>query len=113
VSAEVMAGTKVAIFEADGTMEFARMYVMRPDGTAAGQFVALAKDVRGLTPLQLKDKFDLPDLPTHVATALPPAGTRIASGIVEKGNFGGKGGGTQFYFMEPVNKKWFKDGNSI
>jgi filamentous hemagglutinin len=108
-----MAGTKVAVFEADGTMEFVRMYVVKEKSNLVGQFVALARDVRGLTPLQLKDKFDLPDLPTHVATALPPAGTRIASGIVEKGNFGGKGGGTQFYFMDKAKDDWFTGGKNI
>jgi filamentous hemagglutinin len=108
-----MAGTKVAIFEADGKMEFVRMYVVKEKSNLVGQFVALAKDVRGLTPLQLKDKFDLPDLPTHIGTAIPPAGTRIAAGIVQPGNFGGAGGGTQFYFMQPVQKDWFKEGKGI
>jgi filamentous hemagglutinin len=109
-----MAGTKVAIFEADGKMEFVRLY--RVDSVTSkveGQFVALAGDVRGLTPLQLKDKFDLPSLPTHVATVIPPKGTEIAAGIVQPGNFGGAGGGTQFYFMDKAKKDWFKNERDI
>jgi hypothetical protein len=49
----------------------------------------------------------------HIATAIPPKGTEIAAGIVQPGNFGGAGRGTQFYFMKPVMAEWFKKGGKI
>ncbi|WP_158499302.1 hypothetical protein [endosymbiont of Acanthamoeba sp. UWC8] len=111
----------VSIFKYEEFMngEFVRMYI--PDPTRPlekGQFMALRSDVvdsKGnlLSGLEIKDKFDLPNIPTHIADVTPPIGTRIAAGIVEEGNFGGKGMGTQFYFMDDAKPNWFKEGKEI
>lgn len=107
-------GTKVAVFEADGKMEFVRIYKETPKAdNMVGRFMALADDVKGLTPQQLKDKFDLPELPTHIAKVSPPEGTNIAVGIVEKGNFGGQGKGTQFYSFDKPKDSWFQNSEVI
>ena len=53
-------------------------------------------DIKGLTPAQIKDRFDLPNLPTHVVDVTPPVGTSIRTGTVNSGNFGGTGGAVQF-----------------
>lgn len=100
--------SKVGVFEADGNMEFYRVYKMTgKESEIAGQFVALERDIKGLTPQQLKDKFDLPQVPTHMSKVTPPKGTKLATGIVEEGNFGGKGMGTQFYFTAEAKREWF------
>ena len=38
--------------------------------------------IRGLSPEQIKTKFNLPNTPTHVSTVTVPAGTRMRSGKV-------------------------------
>ncbi|AIF82053.1 hypothetical protein I862_07495 [endosymbiont of Acanthamoeba sp. UWC8] len=61
----------------------------------------------------LEDRFDLPELPNHISDVNPPIGAKIAAGIVEEGNFGGKGMGTQFYFMKEAKLDWFSQGREI
>lgn len=107
---------KVAVFEADGKMEFVRVHLKDPVNNidnVRGRFMALASDIEGLSPQELQSRFDLPYEPTHVAKAVPPKGTQIVTGIVEKENFGGKGGGTQFYVFERPPKSWFSDVKEI
>ena len=66
-----------------------------------------------LSSAQLKDKFDLPEIPTHISKVHPPEGTKLAVGIVQPGNFGGSGKGTQFYFIERSYDDWFTNSEVI
>ena len=100
-------GTKATKFEANGKMEFVRMYT-KGKTNLAGRFVTLYEDIKGLTAQQLKDRFDLPHLPTHLSIVKPPKGTEMMNGLVKEGNFGGSGMGTQFYFTDKVKESWFK-----
>lgn len=102
-----MDNTKVPVFEADGAKVFSRVYNAN-EQKFFGQFFMLKEDIQGLTAMQLKTKFDLPFMPTHISEAIPPQGTKIAMGIVKEGNFGGQGLGTQFYSMGKVKDTWFK-----
>jgi hypothetical protein len=115
--------TSVSLFKTDTTMQdkFVRMYthdIDNPNPVLKGQFMALRQDainVNGnfLSATQLKDKFDLPTIPTHISTVNPPVGTELAVGIVKPENFGGAGGGTQFYFTTSSKKEWFSIGELI
>ncbi|ETO31729.1 Helicase conserved domain containing protein [Reticulomyxa filosa] len=100
-------GTKVAVFEADGQQKFLRVYNPK-DAEYYGQFIVLEKDIKGLTLHQIKDKLDLPYLPTHLSEITPPKGVTIAIGIVKEENFGGNGLGTQFYLTDKAENNWFK-----
>mgnify|MGYP007007175268 CR=1 FL=1 len=55
-----------------------------------------AEDIDELTPQQIKDKFDLPEIPTHITDVTPHQRSKIRTGTVNNGNFGRNGGGTQF-----------------
>lgn len=93
-------------FEADGTTEYIRVYT---DGTTGqtGAWMMTANDITGLTPQQIKDKFDLPYMPTHVTNVAPPRGTPITTGTVNSGSFGGSGGGIQFELMDRLPSSAF------
>ena len=106
------AGTKVAVFECGSRAEFVRVY-SKGFNEPHGNFIAFKKDIQGLTSLQIKEKFDLPVAPTHYSFVNPPAGTRMAMGIVKENNFGGKGGGTQLYFIGEVQRDWFSKGKRL
>jgi hypothetical protein len=98
-------GGRVGVFETDGSQKFVRMYT-EGETRSTGRFWALKDDVVGLTPEQLKDKFDLPHLPTHIAEVTPPKGIEVAVGTVNVKQYGGAGLGTQFYSMEGPDIKW-------
>jgi hypothetical protein len=93
-------------FETNGTTTFQRVYTEGVTGRSGG-FLLNADDIRGLTPQQIKDKFDLPHLPTHVVDVTPRAGTIIRTGTVNAGNFGGTGGGRQFLLRTPISPRAF------
>ena len=69
----------------------------------------LSEDIKGLSPLQIKDKFDLPHIPTHMVEVTPPKGKTVAVGIVNEKNFGGTGKGTQFYSLDEVVELWINN----
>jgi filamentous hemagglutinin len=93
-------------FQTNGTTTFQRVYT---EGVTSprGGFLLSADDIKGLTPKQIQDKFDLPNLPTHVVDVTPRAGTTIRTGTVAPGNFGGSGGGRQYLLKTPVSGKSF------
>ena len=54
-----------------------------------------AEDIKGLTPLQIQDKFALPSLPKFIGEVKIRSGSTIRMGKVNP-NFGFNGGGIQF-----------------
>ncbi len=93
-------------FDANGSTQYVRVYT---DGTTYPNrsWMMNPKDIEGLTPSQIQEKFDLPHLPTHVVDVKPPTGTPIRSGTVNSDNFGGSGGGTQFELLERIPDELF------
>ncbi len=83
-------------FDADGTTQYVRVFNEGPKSRKVGQWMMRKEDIKGLTPAQIQDKFDLPELPTRIVDVTPPAGIKIRTGTVNSGNFGGSGGGIQF-----------------
>ena len=86
-----------------------RVFNETPDSSAGGQWMMRADDIKGLTPQQIQDKFDLPELPTSVVDVTPPVGTTIRTGTVNAGNFGGDGGGTQFQLIDKIPNNAFSN----
>jgi hypothetical protein len=107
----------VSIFDFDQSFlqfNFVHMYNKEIKGdNIVGQFFALEGDVKGLTSQEMKDLWDLPHLPTHIADVNPPLGTKAAVGIVQKGNFGGKGKATQYFFIDKAEDRYFSNGVTI
>jgi len=54
------------------------------------------EDVEGLTAQQIKDKFALPRLPTHISDVYVPAGMKITVGKVAAQEGWGSGGSIQY-----------------
>lgn len=83
---------------------FVRVY--GGSSTQPGQWVINADDIAGLTAAQIKDKFALPQIPTHICDATVPADTILeissANGIL-----GGAGGGVQYFISDTPSVGWF------
>ena len=78
--------------------KFVRVY----DGVESGLYggwVMRAEDIRGLTPLQIQEKFALPQLPKYIGEVTLNKGSVIRAGEVNP-LFGSKGGGFQFDMMQ-------------
>jgi len=63
-----------------------------------GPWLMMARDIAGLTPEQIQDKYALPTKPTYVTDVMFKSGTKLRVGIANK-LFESKGGGLQFDTM--------------
>ncbi|MBR1943526.1 hypothetical protein IJ843_07310 [bacterium] len=68
-----------------------------PPSFAKGSWVMALEDIQGLTPEQIKDKFALPGMPSHVVELDLPAGTELITGACNPLEGWGRGGGTQYF----------------
>ena len=55
---------------------FVRMYAPAAGIGQIGSWVMRAAEVRGLTPEQIRDRFALPAVPTHITIVVVPPGWR-------------------------------------
>jgi filamentous hemagglutinin len=94
---EFTTGQETVFVRVHGTGNKARSWMMRAD------------EVKGLTPAQIKDKFALPDLPTHISEVHVPAGTRIRAGKVAPQEGWGAGGSWQYELLERLPEELFKN----
>ena len=78
---------------------FVRVYCEtgNPPSFAKGVWLMAADEIKGLTPAQIKDKFALPGMPSHVVEIKVEAGTEMISGACGKIEGWGNGGGTQYF----------------
>lgn len=83
---------------------FARVH--GPDNKARS-WMMRKEDIEGLTPVQIKDKFALPDTPTLVSDVNVPAGTLIRTGEVAPQVGWGSGGATQFELLNRLPENLF------
>ena len=76
---------------------FVRVYDNMPDGSGMyGSWVMKADDIKGLTPLDIQNKFALPNTPKYICDVELEAGTHIRVGEVNHLDGWGNGGGTQY-----------------
>lgn len=75
-----------------------------------GKWIMRAEDIQGLTPAQIMDKYALPNLPTHICDVTIPANTTVRTGIVNKVEAWGNGGGIQFELLSKLDDKFFNNG---
>lgn len=69
----------------------------------------MSSTIEGLTPQQIKDKFALPELPTHISDIYVPAGTHITVGRTAAQEGWGKGGGTQYELIDRLPDAVFRN----
>lgn len=90
-------GTLVKELELTQTTTFVRVYDKSPNGSGMyGSWVMRAEDIQGLTPLEIRDKFALPNVPKYICDVELGAGTRIRVGEVNPIDDWGSGGGIQY-----------------
>ena len=90
-------GTVVAEIELTENTIFVRVYDNMPGGSGMyGSWVMKAEDIEGLAPLEIQNKFVLPNLPKYVCDVELEAGTHIRAGEVNPIDGWGDGGGIQY-----------------
>jgi len=77
-----------------------------PPSFAKGVWVMELKEVEGLTPAQIKDKFALPGMPSHIVELELPAGTQLIAGPCNPVEGWGNGGGTQYFIIGEKSHKY-------
>ena len=93
-------GTKPVVIELNERSKFVRVYVKGEGGTGMhGGWVMLLKDIEGLSPLEIRDKYSLPAIPVYVCDVVFDAGTKMRMGEANAIEGWGKGGGIQFDLM--------------
>lgn len=81
---------------------FVRLYT---GSDPKGSWIMRAADVRGLTPLQLRDRFALPTVPTMITSVLVPANVApLWVGYAGPIAGWGQGGGQQLYIMSRLQQ---------
>ena len=77
-----------------------------PPSFAKGSWVMALEDIQGLTPAQIKDKFALPGMPSHVVELELPVGTQLITGPCNPVEGWGRGGGTQYFITGEKSHKY-------
>jgi hypothetical protein len=75
-------------------------------GNARGSWMMRRREIEGLTPQQIKNRFALPTIPTHVSIIRVPAGTKLLVGAAGAQTKWGRGGGLQFELRSEMRKSW-------
>ena len=66
-----------------------------------------ASEIEGLSAKEIKDKFALPELPTHISDVNVPEGTKVRIGTAGKVDGWGNGGGQQVEVLEKLSEDAF------
>ncbi|MEG1848069.1 MAG: hypothetical protein RR238_06315 [Lachnospiraceae bacterium] len=88
---------------------FVRVYDDNVSGLKGG-WVMRAEDIKGLTPVQIQEKFALPSTPQYIGEVKLDAGTTIKMGEVNS-NYGYNGGGIQFDLKGQYVGEFYEIGN--
>lgn len=91
-------GTEVKELELQQDTTFVRFYDNK-NSSMYGQWLMEEKDVRGLTPEQVRDKFALPQTPEYKCSVTVPKGTHVRCGVANEQKGWGKGQGKQYDLM--------------
>ncbi len=78
----------------------------KPPSFAKGVWVMALSDIQGLTPAQIKDKFALPGMPSHVVELELPVGTQLITGPCNPVEGWGNGGGIQYFITGEKSHKY-------
>lgn len=103
-----MAGTKVVSFISESSEQFVRVH----GGFAPGRWVLKKSDIQGLSPAQIKEKFALPNTPTHISDVNVPVNTPMRMGTTGP-NYGHPGGSTQFEITQRIPEESYGPGSII
>jgi len=94
----------------DIVLEKERAFVrVHGEGNKARSWMMREREIQGLSPTQIKDKFALPEMPTHISDVHVPAGTKIRTGTVGAQEGWGTGGGIQYELLERLPESAFRN----
>lgn len=94
----------------EGTESFVRVH---GDGNKVSKWMMKASEIEGLSAEQIKDKFALPSLPTHISDVNLPKGTKIRTGVAGKVKDWGNGGGVQIELQQRIAENAFTNTRKI
>ena len=90
-------GTTVKEIELSVDTTFVRVYDNVPDGSGMyGSWIMKAEDINRLTPLEIQNKYSLPNTPKYICDVELKAGTHLRMGEVNPLEGWGQGGGLQY-----------------
>ena len=98
-------GTRVTEFTSTVDDVYVRVH---GETNMARSWMMKSEAIEGLTPMQIKSKYALPELPTFVSDVDVPAGTRIRTGTVNP-VFDGVGNATQYELLQRLPVSAFKN----
>ena len=105
-----LSGTKVVEFETTGTEIFHRVH---QEGNKARSWMLRKSDIEGLSPIQIKEKFNLPEVPTQISEVHVPAGTSVRTGTIGPNAFGSSKGATQYELRQQLDETLFKNTQNL
>jgi hypothetical protein len=91
----------VVEYKTPTSMKFVRAYT-EGASNPNGDWMMRAEDIKGLSDVEIQNKFAMPNKPTNMVDVDVPAGTTIREGMAA-GNKWGKGGGTQFHLQDRIS----------
>ena len=68
-----------------------------------GSWMMRKSDIDNLTPAQIRDKYALPNKPTHVVDVTVPKGVKMETGTTNPVQGWGSGGAQQYQVVEQFN----------
>ncbi|WP_158413120.1 hypothetical protein [Halorhabdus tiamatea] len=96
--------TIVMDVKAKKDMNFARVH--GEENQARAWMLRNRNEIEGLSPVEIKEKYSLPNEPAYVSSVDVPEGTSIRVGDTAA-NFGGKQGATQYELLEKLSPERF------
>jgi len=103
-------GKAIEFSTSQDSTEFVRVLNVGKDSITepAGNWVLRMQDIEGLTPAQIRQKYALPQEPTHFVPVTLPGGVNMRSGASASNDFGA-GGGYQYNIRQNgrLPEEWF------
>ena len=79
------------------------------EGNQAKSWMMRPHEIEGLTPIQIQNKFALPELPSFISDVHVPAGSRVRVGTVAPQTNWGAGGSTQYELLQRLPSSSFQN----
>ncbi|MCM2324126.1 MAG: pre-toxin TG domain-containing protein [Oligoflexia bacterium] len=102
-------GTRVTEFKSTAGDEWVRVH---GDENPVGRWMVRKESIRGMSPEEIRSKYSLPAIPTHLSDVITGKGVTVRMGRVN-GNFGGGAGARQYEIQGQLDRTWFKNERPI
>jgi filamentous hemagglutinin len=97
--------TRARIIQLENDRIFVRVYGEQ----TLGRWMMRPKEIQGLTPKQIQEKFALPELPTYISEVHLPKGSYLQIGTTASQVGWGSGGAIQYQALDWLNKNMFQN----